>query len=77
MITGKVLSSSKSAYSKVLGNALSSSFGGDSDDQLSFYSNGVSCSTLDFRLLVSMDGVESSKALTSSTDLLISKSKPK
>ncbi|KAH9783426.1 hypothetical protein KPL71_009306 [Citrus sinensis] len=35
------------------------------------------CSTLDFHLLVSMDSAESSRALTSSTDLSISKSKPK
>ena len=77
MITGRVLSSSKNAYSKVLGNALSSNFSGDYDDGLSFFSDSASCSTLDFHLLVSMDGAESSRALTSSTDLSISKSKPK
>ena len=77
MITGRVLSSPKNAYSNVLGNSLNSSFGGDSDDGMSFFSDGANCSTLDFHLLVSMDGVESSKALTSSTDLSISKSKPK
>ena len=54
MITCRVLSSPKNAYSKVLGNSLSSSFGGDSDDGLSFFSDGASCSTLDFYLLVSM-----------------------
>ena len=77
IITGRVLSSPKNAYSKVLGNGLSSSFGGDSDDGTSFFSDGASCSTLVFYLLVSMDGVESSRALTSSTDMSISKSKPK
>ena len=77
MITGRVLSSPKNAYSRVLGNGLSSSSGGDFDDGMSFFSDGASCSTLDFYLLVSMDGAESSKALTSSTDLSISKSKPK
>ena len=77
MITDRVLSSPKYSYSKVLGNGLSSSFGGDSNDGMSFFSDGTSCSTLDFHLLVSMDGAESSKALTSSTDLSISKSKPK
>ena len=76
MITGRVFSSLKNAYSKVLGNSLSSSFGGDFDNGLSFFSDGASCSTLDFYLLVSMDGAESSKALISSTDLLMSKSKP-
>ena len=35
MITSRVLSSPKNAYSKVLGNGLSSSFGGDSDDGMS------------------------------------------
>ncbi|KAH9649073.1 hypothetical protein KPL70_025843 [Citrus sinensis] len=69
MITCRVLSSPKNAYSKVLGNGLSSSFDGDSDDGLSFFSDGASCSTFDFHLLVSMDGAESSRALTSSTDL--------
>ena len=77
MITGRVLSSPMNAYSKVLGNGLSSSFGGDSDDGLSFFSDGASYSTLDLHLLVSMDGAESSRALTSSTNLSISKSKPK
>ena len=75
MITGRVLSSPKKSYSKVLGNGLSLSFGGDSDDEMSLFSDGASCSTLDFYLLVSMDGAESSRALTSSTDLLISKFK--
>ena len=59
MITGSVLSSPKNAYSNVLGNGLSSSFGGDSDDGISFFSDGASCSTLDFYLLVSMDDAES------------------
>ena len=68
MITGRVLSSPKNAYFNVLGNGLSSSFGGDSDDEMRFFSNGASCSTLDFHLLVSMDGGESSRALTSLTD---------
>ena len=77
MITSRVLSSPKNAYSKVLGNGLSSSFGVDSDDGMSSFSDGASCSTFDFYLLVSMDGVESSRALTSSTDLSISKSRPK
>ena len=77
MITGRVLSSPKNAYSNVLGNGLSSSFGGDSDDGMSLFSDGASCSTLDFYLLVFMDGVESSRALTSLTDLSISKSKSK
>ena len=40
MITGRVLSSPKNAYSNVLGNGLSSSFGGDSDDGMSFFSDG-------------------------------------
>ena len=77
MITGRVLSSLKKSYSKVLGNGLCSGFGGDSDNGMSFFSYGASGSTFDFHLLVSMDGVESSKALTSSTDLSISKCKPK
>ena len=77
MIISRVFSSPKNAYSKVLGNGLSLSFGGDSDDGMSFLSDGASCSTLDFYLLVSMDGVESSRVLTSSTDLSISKSKLK
>ena len=72
MITSGVLSSSKITYSKVLGNGLSSSFSGDFDDGLSFFFDGANCSTLYFHLLVFMDGVESSKALTSSTDLSIS-----
>ena len=55
MITGRVFSSPKNAYSNVLGNGLSSSYGNDSDDGISFFSDGVSCSTLDFYLLVSMD----------------------
>ena len=69
MITGRELSSPKNAYSKVLGNGLNSSFGGDSDDGMGFFFDGASCSTLEFHLLVSMDGAESSRALTSSTDL--------
>ena len=77
MIIGRVLSSPKNAYSKVLGNGLSSSFGGDSDDGMSFFSDGSSCSTLDFHLLVSINGAESSRVLTSSIDLSISKYKPK
>ena len=64
MITGRVLYSRKNRYSKMLGNGLSSSFGGNSDDRLSFFSDGANYSTLDFYLLVSMDGAESSKALT-------------
>ena len=64
MITGRALSSPQNAYSNVLGNGLSSSFGGDSDDGMSFFSHVSSCSTLDFQLFVSMDGVESSRALT-------------
>ena len=64
MITGIVLSSPKNAYSKVLGNGLSSSFGGDSYDGMSFFSDGASCSTLNFHLLVSMNDTESSRALT-------------
>ena len=75
MITGKLFSSPKNAYSEVLGNGLNSSFGSDSDDGLSFFYDGASCSTINFYLLVSMDGAESSRALTSSTDLLISKLK--
>ena len=77
MIAGRVLSSPKNAYSIVLGNGLNSSFGGDSDDIMSFFSDGTSCLTLDFQLLVSMDGVELSRVLTSSTNLSISKSKLK
>ena len=77
IITGRVLSSPKNVCSNVLGNGLRSSFVGDSDDGMSFFSNGARCSTLDFHLLVSMDGAESSRTLTSLTDLLISKSKPK
>ena len=77
MITGRVFYSPKNAYSKVLGNGLSSSFGGDSNDEMSFFSDGASFSTIDFYLLVSMDDAESSRALTSSTDMSISKSKPK
>ena len=77
MITGIVLSSPKNAYSNVLGNGLSLSFSGDSDDGMSFFSDGASCSILDFYLLVSMDGADSSRALTTLTDLSISKSKPK
>ena len=75
MITGRVLSSPKNTYSNVLGNSLSSSFGGDSNDEMSFFS--ASCSTLYFHLLVSMDGAESSRALTSSTNMSILKSKRK
>ena len=48
--------SNKNAYSKVLGNGLSSSFGSDFDDLMSFFSDGASCSTLNFYLLVSVDG---------------------
>ena len=77
MITGRALSSPKNAYSNVLGNDLSSNFGGDSDDGLSFFSDGASYSTLDFHLLVSMDGAELSRALTLSANLSISKSKSK
>ena len=73
MITGRVLYSPKNTYSKVLGNGLSSSFSGDSDDGMSLFSDGASCSTLDFHLLVSMDGAELSRVLTSSIDLSISK----
>ena len=76
MITGRELSSPKNAYSRVLGNGLSLIFGDDSDDGMIFFSDGATCSTLDFHLLVSMDGAESSRALTS-LDLSISKSKPK
>ena len=54
MITGRVLSSLKNAYSKVLGNSLSLSFSGDSDNEMSFFSDIASCSTFDFHLLVSM-----------------------
>ena len=61
MITGRVFFSSKNAYFNVLDNGLNSYFGGDSDDRMSFFSDGASCSTLDFHLLVSMDGAESSK----------------
>ena len=50
MITDRELSSPKNAYSKVLGNDLNSSFGGDSDDGMSFFSDGANCSTLDFHL---------------------------
>ena len=64
MITRIVLSSPKTAYSNMLGNGLSSSFCGDSDDGMSFFSDCASCLTLDFYLLVSMDGVESSRALS-------------
>ena len=56
MITGRVLYSPENVYSKVLGNDLSSSFSGDSDDGMSFLCDGVSCSTIDFHLLMSMDG---------------------
>ena len=77
MITDRILSSPKNAYSKVWGNSLGSSFGGDSDDGMSFFSDSASFSTLNFHLLVSMDGAESNRALTSSTDLSISKSKLK
>ena len=77
MITGRVFFSPKNAYFNVLDNGLSSSFDGDYDDRMSFFSDGASCSTLDFHLLVSMDGAKSSRALTSLTDLSISKSKPK
>ena len=64
MITGRVLSFPKNAYSNVLGNGLSLNFGGDSDDGLGFFPDGASCSTLNFHLLVSMDGAKSSRALT-------------
>ena len=74
MITCRMLSSPKNAYSKVLGNSLSSSFSGDSDDGIRLFSHGVSCLTLNFYLLVFIDGAESSRSLTSSTDLSISKS---
>ena len=77
MITGRVLSSPKNAYSNVLGNGLSWSFGGDSDDGMNFFFDGASCLTLDFHLLMSMDNAESSKALTSSTDMVILKFKSK
>ena len=60
MITGRVLFSPKNVYSKVLGNGLSSSFGDDSDNEMSLFSDGTSCSTLDFYLLVCMDVAESS-----------------
>ena len=73
MITGKVFSSPKNVHFQVLGNGLSSSFGGVSNDRLSFLPNGVSYSILAFHLLVSIDGNESSKALTSSINLSISK----
>ena len=72
MITNRVLSSSKNTYSKVLGDGLSSSFSGDSNDRLSFFFDGANCSTIYFHLLMSVDGVESSKVLTSSTNLTIS-----
>ena len=71
MIAGRVLSSPKNSYSRVLGNGLNLSFDGDSDDGMSCFSDGASCSTFDFHLLVSMDGAESSRALTSSTNLSI------
>lgn len=71
MIIGIVLSSPKNAYSKVLGNGLSLSFSGDFDDRMSFFSDDASCSTLDFHLLVSMDGAKLSRPLISSTDLSV------
>ena len=77
MITGRVLSSPKNAYSKVLGNGLSSSFGCNSNDGLSFFFDCATYSILDFHLLMSMDNAESSKALTSSTDMVILKFKSK
>lgn len=77
MFSSKVFSFTKNAYSKVSSNKLSSSFSGDSDDRLGFLPVGASCSILDFHLLLSMDGDEWSKALTSSTDLLTLKSKQK
>ena len=79
MIIGKILVpySPKNAYSKVSGSSFRFSFSDDSNDGLSFFPHGASCLTLNFHLLVSMDGVELNKALTSSTDLSISKSKPK
>ena len=77
MITVKVFYSPKNAYSKVSVNSLSSSFDGDSNNGLSFFLDGASCSILDFHLLVSVGGDESSKALTLSSDLSILKFKPK
>ena len=65
MITSRLFSSPKNAYFKVLGNGLSSSFDGFSNDRINFFSDGASCSTLNFHLSVSMDGAESSRALTS------------
>ena len=76
MIPGKLFLSPKNAYSKVSSNELSPSFG-DFDDGLSFFPDDVCCSILNFCLLVSMDGDESNKALTSSIDLSISKFKLK
>lgn len=61
MITGKLLSSSKNLYSRVLGNSLISSFGGDFNDGLSFFSDGVNYLILDFHLLISMDDDVTSK----------------
>lgn len=45
MISSKVFSSLKNAYSKVSGNGVTSSYGGDFDDGLTFF---PSCSILDF-----------------------------
>ena len=44
LIIRKVFSSPKNEYSKVSGNGLSLSYSGDSDDGLSFFLNGASCS---------------------------------
>ena len=77
MITSKVFSSPKNAYSKLSGNSLNLSFGDDSDDRLSFFLGDASCFILNFHLLVSIDGDEFNKALTWSTDMSISKFQPK
>ena len=45
MISSKVFSSLKNAYSKVLGNCVTSSHGGDFDDGLTFFPG---CSILNF-----------------------------
>lgn len=61
--SGKIFSSPKNVYSKVLGNGLSSSFGDDSNDGMRFFLHDFSYSILNFHLLVSIDSDKSSKAL--------------
>lgn len=71
MIIDIVFSCPKNACFKVSYNGLSSCFGSDSDNRLSFFQDGASYYILPFHLLVSIGSDESSKVLTSSTSLSI------